>query len=347
MVVVDAGGNNSRMFKYLRKGRDLGDKGWLEEDMVSFENPFDPSRRVAMAHCSTHNQKSSRNSLYRSHPSRTKAFILHGVAFGWNQIVAALKRDQDRDIKDTDLNDRSVSPDRWDLMNASLSKKPFTYNTITEIMVHLAVSDPFNCFDEIRDVPPEHKQHVHDIYKYRIKVLKDHAAGASLEQKMELNVLEYCAAVGVIFNEFFMNKFERLTLDNINEHEERMKECLSFFEKWRDEQIQLRQRKVADWKETFLAHETYKNLRIGVAGFFQYARYVLAEPNAPAYIPMLHSNTSSLEAFFSQVRGMRRDSPASKWTVRPLSPTSPTSAGHLFARSQIAYVERIGSINFK
>jgi hypothetical protein len=68
-----------------------------------------------------------------------------------------------------------------------------------------------------------------------------------------------------------------------------------------------RKKKEAPWKRHFLADQTYLNIRIGVVGFFSYARAVLNLPNGPKYIPVLHSNQSSLEALFSWIRFMGRD----------------------------------------
>jgi hypothetical protein len=53
---------------------------------------------------------------------------------------------------------------------------------------------------------------------------------------------------------------------------------------------------------------TYSNLRTGVAGFFEYARIVF-KVSETEYVPFLHSNTSTLEALFSQLRSMDRDTP--------------------------------------
>jgi hypothetical protein len=57
----------------------------------------------------------------------------------------------------------------------------------------------------------------------------------------------------------------------------------------------------------FMSRITYSNLRTGVAGFFQYARIVF---KVAAYVLFwLHSNTSTLDALFSQLRSMNRDTP--------------------------------------
>ena len=50
---------------------------------------------------------------------------------------------------------------------------------------------------------------------------------------------------------------------------------------------------------------TYSDLRICVCGFLAYAHMVLNM--GLAFVPMLHSNTSILEALFSQVRSRKKE----------------------------------------
>jgi hypothetical protein len=58
----------------------------------------------------------------------------------------------------------------------------------------------------------------------------------------------------------------------------------------------------------YLANQTHTNLRIGVAGFFGYARSVLnMVKGAPEFVPALHSNQSSIEALFLWIRKVGRD----------------------------------------
>ena len=78
------------------------------------------------------------------------------------------------------------------------------------------------------------------------------------------------------------------------------------------------QRKAAgnkSWEETFLARETWRNLRISCRGFFEYCRAIIKfagenKESIPEFhgISVAHSNTSVLEAWFALVRNMRLDS---------------------------------------
>ena len=48
---------------------------------------------------------------------------------------------------------------------------------------------------------------------------------------------------------------------------------------------------------------------LGIYGFFAYAKIVLHDPDGPRYVPFLHSTSSTIEAWFSMVRGANRDTP--------------------------------------
>ena len=60
-VLFDAGGNNARLHKLLRGGRNLGSDGWISEFCVKFKNHTDVNKWIASWFCSTHNQKAERN----------------------------------------------------------------------------------------------------------------------------------------------------------------------------------------------------------------------------------------------------------------------------------------------
>src|SRR5210317_1555763 len=54
-------------------------------------------------------------------------------------------------------------------------------------------------------------------------------------------------------------------------------------------------------EQSFLAHQTWKNMRHGLCGFIHFARYMV-EKRGVKYVPMLLSNQSSLESRFSYQR---------------------------------------------
>jgi hypothetical protein len=128
--------------------------------------------------------------------------------------------------------------------------------------------------------------------------------------KTIMNAIEYSVSVGVIFNETFMNKDVRLTRANIDEMEQTLYEFLRFFSRWMQEIVsKTTKENKAEMDSKFMSRITYSNLRTGIAGFCEYARIVFQVSPETTYVPFLHSNTSTLEALFSQLRSMNRDSP--------------------------------------
>ena len=71
-------------------------------------------------------------------------------------------------------------------------------------------------------------------------------------------------------------------------------------------------------ERSFVAGKTYRNLSLVTIGFLLYTGYVLDQEDGPKYVPALHSNQSSLEAFFSHVRALNRDT-ASKYGMAVIS----------------------------
>ena len=59
----------------------------------------------------------------------------------------------------------------------------------------------------------------------------------------------------------------------------------------------------------FLSSIIYSNLRTVIDGFFECATIVLEMDGRPSFVPMLHSNLRVLEALFSQIHSMDRDTP--------------------------------------
>jgi hypothetical protein len=62
-LVCDASGSNRGWFKLLREGLKLVLVGveHVAPGYLTFINPYDPSRRIALFNCSTHNVKNVRN----------------------------------------------------------------------------------------------------------------------------------------------------------------------------------------------------------------------------------------------------------------------------------------------
>jgi hypothetical protein len=324
-IVSDAGGNNAGLIKLLRAGRRPNlQLEKVESNMVTFINPFDPTRRVAIWLCSTHNLKSIRNQLLSSKGSSNspRNFQFDDVYFGWTQICDLYSREEHRKNTGTTGKTRmklaAAHPDHFSKMDAHLAKIPFELNSILEQVHHLAsqIGKEEALLEQMQMINKDGTTLT--TYRFVLQFLRRELESEEFKMMNELvkrsakanmNTIEYSVSVGVLFIEIFMNKDMRLTRDTIDDIEQEVCECLRFLAKWM-EQIVSRTTKdnKAEMDRKFMSRITYSNLRTGIAGFFQYARIVFKESET-MYVPFLHSNTSTLEALFSQMRSMNRDTP--------------------------------------
>jgi len=98
----------------------------------------------------------------------------------------------------------------------------------------------------------------------------------------------------------------------VDDFEKEMKKALKFFTNWQtaaEEEADKLKVKGRDREKLFLAQATWLNLRVTICGFTGYARSVL-QSGELQFVPFLHSNQSSLENVFSQIRYKNRDSTA-------------------------------------
>lgn len=110
------------------------------------------------------------------------------------------------------------------------------------------------------------------------------------------------------------NLTSKLHVSYYYRYENQVKESLEYFESLR--QVQL-QRSGENAAKTFLAPETWRNLRITCRGFFAYCREMIVRADQYQKLGKIknfycvspaHSNSSPIEAWFSVVRGSRQDS---------------------------------------
>ena len=129
VFVSDAGGNNARLNKLLRNGKEIGNRLWLEDKNVAIQDPSTFRKTmIATWLCSTHNSKSNRNQLN----ARSRTFLDKGdTPFNSKPIINAHERDTKRSSKLTKVNLASTFPDLWNKMNVLAAKPSFTYETIT------------------------------------------------------------------------------------------------------------------------------------------------------------------------------------------------------------------------
>ena len=127
----------------------------------------------------------------------------------------------------------------------------------------------------------------------------------------DLAALVYMGHVEALFHNFILSRREKLTIENINTYEEHAKSLLQYFGDGKVAQLRRKNQKDPMWEKSFMSHQTYKNLRKCVSGFFHFSRYMLAQVfptmEGLTFIPMLCSNQSSLEGKFSSQRRTGHD----------------------------------------
>ena len=127
-----------------------------------------------------------------------------------------------------------------------------------------------------------------------------------------MHLLEYLVTGGTLFNDLFLNKEKRITLANIAQVRLHVKVALGFLGRWYTEHERKLETNKCQRKEErdprldthFLLKVTYVNIRTSIDGFWDYASLVLNADGAPWFVPFLHSNSSVLEALFSQIRSL-------------------------------------------
>lgn len=301
-VCLDAGGGNSRLCSLLRGGQKVGDAAWVSAELVTFASPACPSRSVAVFFCATHGLKSQRNAFSNSSVTpgaKKRTFVTtEGVAFGLESIERCLVRDQKRSARKTKLTPAAVQPNKWEKMRVALAKAVFDPDTRDENIFY--IGSELGCLDELRS-SGEGGGEVQGqaLARRRIEALKVKLAAAAerlgerlgdanfQQLRQDLAHVEYNFHVGTIFIENFLNGEVSVTPDNIDEKEKETRSALEYFEAWRLASLQLKQQGNPAWERSFISTTTYKNLRIGVCGFFQYCRLVFLLPNPPSYVKFL------------------------------------------------------------
>jgi len=292
----DAGGQNARLLKYLRKDKDLGTRSWLLPEHILVSNPSNIHNKIAIWFCATHQLKNLRNALLRTEGCNNYYVSRDGAPITWSVIEEAYKHDHLRQVPSTDLTRAAVFPDSWSKMNVTAAKAPFTFRTINEMMTNLACD--LGCVAEF--VFNKTNSDNCDILVHHLSVLKhaNELHGNDMTSA-QLATIEYCTHVGIIFNETLMNKELYLCRDNIGKKERLLQDSLKYFEDWKQATDS------SGNSKAFMSMITYSDLRICVCGFFAYSHLVLNM--GMAFVPMLHSNTSILEALFSQVRSRKKE----------------------------------------
>jgi hypothetical protein len=237
-------------------------------------------------------------------------------------------------------------------MSTHLSKIPFELDSIMEQVHHLA-----KLIGREQEGLLDHTRHAKDgtaltTYRFALQFLKSALQSdefksmdvlAQRSAKAIMNNIEYSVSVRVIFIELFMNKNMQLTRDNIDEVQHTLYEFLRFFSKWMEEIVSNTTKdNKTEMDRGFMSRITYSNLRTGIAGFCEYARIVFQVSPETTYVPFLHSNTSTLEALFSQLRSMNRDTP--ERYISGLAAVNTHHAVLALKRNKMYDVEQIGEL---
>ena len=108
--------------------------------------------------------------------------------------------------------------------------------------------------------------------------------------------------INIIFNETLLNPQKKLNNENIDIVEDTIRTALEYFFLWFESAKEKKQQYIeTNQEKSILSKLTYGNMRVGICGFFLFARRLLSEPGV-SYVPMLWCTTSSIESIFSQCR---------------------------------------------
>ena len=221
-----------------------------------------------------------------------------------------MDRDSDREAKGgqpkTALRKQTVDLDQWLKMDVSEALKPFEEKTLGEIFDFLIEKlgiDARKMKWEVSTADPSNSRKFHlFLDRFRKELEKptwQQLTPDVVHVKRTFYALEYLVAVHYIFVERFLNKKYRLTRANLKDERDRIKKELEYFRVWENESKD---------EKNFLSQTTYRVLRTAISGFFAYAEAVLSHFSDLKFVPILHSNTSNIETFFSWVRMMNLDS---------------------------------------
>ena len=345
LLVSDAGGPNAGLLTALRENQLLAELVWLSDELVSFQHPFFPERRIMLCPCTVHGQKACRNNLHRSREGGSRNFVKNGVKWGWHNIVDIYNEDiANGPPPSTRLTKQCIEPDRYSKMGVKEALAPFQYETIIFALNRLVEILP-NCLanifvldEEVLNLGGGQSASTNGYAAEKLdRCLEIVTAEVDKERNHKdypmflsrLSAVDYMVTIHGIFTARFVSTEAVLVKScggnrraqkqsngktkfflQIDEEERRMKAYLEHLEEWRQESLKLKEEGFKGWERTFLSATTYKNLRLSICGYLCYARVLLNLPGGPIYVPYSHANQSSIECVFSQSRGMKRDTAA-------------------------------------
>lgn len=325
-LVCDAGGSFQRLFRYLRKKERLPEEAWLPIESVTFQNPFDPSRLIALFHCATHGLKNQRNGLWQSKTNGAKRYLDVDGLFITSELWAeAWLRDEERasgnnQLRMTDLRQGAIELDKWSCMNARFSKAPFSWKTLIEMLYSLYLELGVVRSDLFRvDQNSSGTLGYLSAAAEHLKALWKAKDPTNTKLGSKISSFEFGCHLSELYNLRAMKLDEMVRHDNIDRLEAQTKKNLEYFGRLRKAQLERKLAGVSDWEVTFIPLDTYNIMRISFRGYFVYCRALIdaAKNTPPDRLPAgirsdlaispSHFLTSWIEAWFALARIMGFD----------------------------------------
>jgi len=145
-----------------------------------------------------------RNALFNTASMKTKqAFTNDGGMMSWKFVEEIFQVDCQHASPVMSLTNAAVFPDGWSKMNVSAAKAPFAFNTITQMMVNIAID--MDCAEDLfmNDISNDD---IPMIYKNRLAMLMTyHMIERNLTVETKIHTVEYIIHVAIIFNEMLLN----------------------------------------------------------------------------------------------------------------------------------------------
>ena len=322
--VSDAGPNNVRAFTLITRGKCLKlCKGLLKKDSVSFRNPLTPEELIFMILCLVHGLKNMRNQFFigRAPPEGKRKLVNNGNQIKWENIIDLYDLVESNQLESRCVRElpkltfQAVDLDKWSKMNVHYAKVIFTDDTINYQLnvLRQKLGLNSNFFDNIIQEYCVKIGFEAELLLDKISLLMEvvFADGSQVAKELKdmMAQIEFSGYVHFIFIARFLNKRAHLTLGrevrefrmtdgkihlslNIKSERKAMEKCIAYFDKWK---AWMKGENPLTWEvhkqsQMMVSHQTYRNLKVAITGFFEYAENVLSKKTSVVFVPFLHSN---------------------------------------------------------
>lgn len=254
-----------------------------------------------------------RNALHASRPNGTRALQFKGMDISWLSVIDLYVNSSSSDMAArTNLTSEALSPDGWSAMRVRYAKAVFSDQTVlegihqAEKVLQIQCPEPTSTEKEGFLRSERMRNHFTGLLIWRVEYLMREPWPAHTPNP--LPTLLYMAQVGAIYNNLLMCSTERISRSNVKDLESFLAKRLQWFCEWR---ANTRSNRDSDdlWSLRSLATVTWMNLRTSVCGFVSFAKYLFRIQSITMdthyYLPVLLSNSSLLESYFAQIRGVR------------------------------------------